>query len=85
MLRDLTTEEYITLRAYYSIVPFPEDRADNRASIISFYTSRQYTKESFDKFVIDYLKEPKPKQTVEEIAFNAKLINASVNKNRKGE
>jgi hypothetical protein len=77
MLNTLSYDEYISWMAYYSVEPFPEERADLRnATLIAAISAMLGGKPKAKDFLFDYWKteQQQQKQSPEEVLSKLKLI-----------
>jgi hypothetical protein len=77
MLETLSHDEYISWAAYYSVEPFPEERADLRnATLIASISAMLGGKTKAKNFLVDYWKTApeQPKQSPEEVLSKLKMI-----------
>ena len=82
MLSNLTYKEYIEWKAFYSVEPFPEERADFRNALLtSVMINLQRGKNKaveLEDFIPDFWNEKNKKQTPQEMLSNARMISAMV-------
>lgn len=87
MLNTISYAEYIEWVAYYSIEPFPEERADFRnaliATILVNINSPKGSQKELKDFMFDFWGEINTKQSQNEIFRNATFLNAILNKKKK--
>jgi hypothetical protein len=76
MLNTLSYDEYISGISYYSVEPFPEERADLRnATLIAAISAMLGGKPKAKDFIVDYWKTAQEqKQSPEEVLSKLKLI-----------
>jgi hypothetical protein len=84
MLHTLSHDEYISWMAYYSVEPFPEERADLRnATLIAAISAMLGGKGKVDDLLVDYWRitaGKQQKQSPEEVASRLQALFAALDK-----